>query len=240
MALFEGLDIIRIAKVLLKNWLLILAASLVAAAAGFVWSYYFVAPLYRTHISVYIDNRIDPSDLTQRTQGDLGAAQRLVNTYIAMISSNTVLERVSNELEGKYSPSQIYSMISASGVGNTEILRVTVTSKIPREAMLVANAIAASAPPVIAGFVEGSSVKIIDYAQIPGAPFSPNIPVNILVFFAAGFLFVSGVLTLAEVLDTRIKSAEEIKNMFEFPVLGIIPNFKRGRRGKVYRRRDKK
>ena len=228
---FVEIDLRRILGVLLRKWWLILLLGILGASAAYAYTYYLITPMYQTSISVYVNNaRADAIKSETIESSDLTASQKLVNTYVAIITSNTVLEEVSGEINSFYSASAIRSMVTCSTVKDTEIFNVTVSNPYPDAAALIANAFANVVPIEIPKFLEGSSVKIIDYATVPTAPFTPNIPRNILAGAAAGILLISIILVLIDLFDKRIKSEQDLERLSDIPILGAIPDFQNAKK----------
>jgi len=79
----------------------------------------------------------------------------------------------------------------------------------------------------------GSDVEIVDVAEVPRLPLMTNTTTNLLVG-----LLVSGIMAIAmafacEVLDSRVRTAGQIKELLGLPFLGTLPNVsKRTLRGK--------
>ncbi|MFH7445355.1 hypothetical protein RA265_30460, partial [Pseudomonas syringae pv. tagetis] len=69
----------------------------------------------------------------------------------------------------------VSDMIEAGAVNSTEVFEIQVTSADPEEAERIANCIAELLPGRISEIVEGSSVKIVDYAIVPSHKSSPSI-----------------------------------------------------------------
>ncbi|AEJ01038.1 chain length determinant protein EpsF [Nitrosomonas sp. Is79A3] len=67
-----------------------------------------------------------------------------------------------------------------------------------------------------------SSVSILDTAKIPDTPDSPKILLNIILSVFLGSALALGVGLLAEMLDRRVRSAEDLVDILQVPVLGII------------------
>lgn len=204
-------------------WVIVLS---VVAVVGIVLAYtnLFITPTYRANVTVYVNNSINSGNVEYVTSGDLSVSQKLVSTYVNIIKSDTVLQKVSDEKDLPYTASQLRGMITASQVGSTEIFEVYVTNPDPKMAATIANAIAEVAPNEIANFVEGSSTKIIDYAKIPTSHYSPNYAKNALIGFIAGLVIAIVYLTIKYLLDVHINDAEDLDRMFEYPVLGQIPD----------------
>ena len=230
------IDIWKLVQLYLKKWWVIALFALTAAAISLFYTAKFITPLYRTNVTIYVNNNIRTSEEHQEyvSGGDLSTSQRLVSTYTNMLTSDTVLERVAEATGINCSAGSLRGMISASQVGETEIFKVYVTSADPVEAATVANAIAQTAPDVIADFVEGSSTKIIDYAKVPTGRFTPSYKNNVIKGFAIGVLAAVALLTLQSLLDVRIKEESDLTDLFDIPVLGQIPDLEQGVSGEGY------
>lgn len=218
------LDLMELFRVLLRGIWLIIAATLVAGLMAFLITRFFVTPLYSASVKLYVDNSTETT--TSITSSDISAAKSLVNTYIAIIKSNTVMDEVIAANDSSYSTEGLVGRISASSISGTEVLQVTVTTPNPQEAYELANSIAAIAPRHLSRIVSGSSVKIVDKAKLPQSPSSPNYKKNITVGFVLGFFLSCAFLILRALLDTRIKSEADLNRLADLPVLGSITEFK--------------
>ena len=67
-----------------------------------------------------------------------------------------------------------------------------------------------------------SSVSILDTAKIPDTPDSPKILLNMVLSVILGTLLGLGFGLLAEMVDRRVRSAEDLVDVLQVPVLGII------------------
>lgn len=208
----------------LHHWWVIAVCAIAFFAMALAYTNLFITPQYRASVKVYVNNSVSTSSVEAIASADLSVSQRLVKTYVNIIRSDTVLQKVSEEKNLPYAAAQLRGMITASQVDNTEIFDVYVTHPDPKMAAEIANAIADVAPGEIAGFVEGSSTKIIDYAKVPTAPFTPNYVNNALIGLAIGAVLAVVYLTIRYLLDVRILDAEDLENMFEYPVLGQVPD----------------
>ena len=75
----------------------------------------------------------------------------------------------------------------------------------------------------VAGAVGTNNVSVIDRAQLPGAPFKPNLRKNLSKWLMLGLLAAVLAIALFEILDDTFKSPEEIEEKLGLAVLGIIP-----------------
>ena len=67
-----------------------------------------------------------------------------------------------------------------------------------------------------------SSVSILDIAKIPDTPDSPKLLLNMVLSVFLGVLLGLGAGLLTEMLDQRVRSVEDLVNILQAPVLGVI------------------
>lgn len=65
-------------------------------------------------------------------------------------------------------------------------------------------------------------LTVLAAAQEPTAPFSPNIPQNLLFASLAGLILAAGTILLLEYLDDRIKNSEDAQRVLNLATLGVI------------------
>ena len=218
-----------------KLWLIVLCAVILGAAA-FGYTRYFVTPMYRASVTIYVNNnRVNIEGNTAAlTSSDLSVAQRLVSTYVITLKSDRVLNKVAQELDVNLSAAQIRNMISASAVDETEVFEVQITNADPALAAQIANAIAKVAPDEISEIVVGSSTKIIDYAKVPSSPSSPNVMRNTALGAIIGIALAAVIAILQELLDVRVREEQDVVRISDAPILGRIPDFALDDKGDAY------
>ena len=78
----------------------------------------------------------------------------------------------------------------------------------------------------VAGGVGTNNVSIVDYAQVPGAAYTPRLSRSLMTSLFLG-LMIGGALAFArEHFDDTFKSPEELEENLGLPLLGIIPRVK--------------
>ncbi len=251
---FEEISFKRLTEILMQSISMIVAVTIIVGIIAFVYSETMVVPEYESTVSLYVNNESGKN--TDKILGtDITASQMLVDTYIIIIKSNTVLNEVCEKLEEQgiegYDAESLAKKIDASATNETEIFGVTVRDTNPKHTYMIANIIADVAPPIIKDFVEASSVKVIDYAK-EGKRVSPNIQRNTILGLLIGLILSCGFVVLREMFDMRIKTEDDLTKMFELPILGIIPDindpqnrksgyyyYKRGSRNYEYRKEER-
>ena len=209
-----------------RIWLIVLSA-VVLAVAVYIYSSNFITPRYQATVTLYVNNTV--ADTSEISSSDLATAQRLVDTYVAILQQYSVMEKVADRVEeevGKRpNPESIMNVISASAINETEVFTITVNHTNAKMAMTIANAIADVAPGVIESIVVGSSAKIVDYARMPRGPYTPNNVRNAIYGAIVGALLAMAYVIIWVLTDVRVNGEEDLALISNAPVLGLIPNF---------------
>ncbi len=224
----KEIDIRRVLKELLfKCWIIILAAF-IGASSGFVYSNAFVTPLYTAKAMLYVNNfSSDVQDAVIRmTNSDIFTSQALVKTYMTFLSSYKVLTEVEKDLGGRYTAKEIRGMMKTDSVDDTEIFTISVTHPSPKEAEEITNKIADRAVTIVGEYVEGSTVKIVDYATVPKNRSYPSISRFTMLGGMATGGMAAIIIILLYLFNGKVTNEDDLKTMFDAPIIGRIPNFR--------------
>ena len=222
----EKIDLIRLLRALLRKVWLIILVGIIGGTLAYGWSVYSTVPIYQSSAMFYVNSAFSvssgASDITSRIS--LGTAKDLVSSYIVILNTRETLNDVLDYAGLDYSTWQLKGMISAVPVSETEIFEIVVTNANPEEAELIANAITEILPKRISTIVEGTSVKIVDHAVLPSTPINVNHASAAMKGVLIGFVLVSGLVILFELLDITIRSVIDVELMCKYPVLAMIPD----------------
>jgi uncharacterized protein involved in exopolysaccharide biosynthesis len=75
----------------------------------------------------------------------------------------------------------------------------------------------------ISGERRATNVRVVDQAEVPRGPISPNVRRDMTLAFIAGLVFAVGLAFGFEHLDNRIKTPQELKANLGVPFLGMVP-----------------
>mgnify|MGYP001137218676 CR=1 FL=1 len=234
------IDLWKLLLLYLRRWRLILLCALAAAAISLIYTANFITPLYRANVTIYVNNVKANQQVDYISAANLATSQQLVNTYVNIIRSDTVLEKVVKNARLDYSAEEIRGMMTTAQVDETELFSVYISHPDPEMAAKIANAVATVAPGEIEEFVEGSSTKIIDHAKVPTSRYTPSYRKNTLLGCAAGLdLYLAFQSRIRGVMDERYKLTEyrtedlKLTQLFDLPMLGQIPSFAENERKKA-------
>ncbi|MEN2736315.1 polysaccharide biosynthesis tyrosine autokinase [Microbacterium sp. X-17] len=214
-----------------KRWITILALTLIGGALGFAISSQ-ITPVYRSTSSVFISAR-QGDNTSELLQGST-FAQNVVQSYAALATTDSVL-RPAMDAVGFTGPTGAFaSKISADTPINTVIINISADDPDPAMAQKMAGAVTSSLAqaisaiaPVTTNHQPAITTSVIAPATLPKVPISPNRTLAIVLGAGAGLALGLIYAVTRQLLDTRVRTSQDIQNIAELPVLGRIP---RGRR----------
>ena len=223
------IDFKDLALLLLKRiWLLILAFAI---CFGFI--YYTrelpKRPLYTAVATMYVSNSNETK--YYYSTSDTYNSQNLIKVCSVVMRTDAVASLVRDELkeqDEKYaniSLAAISGSINVTSIEETEVMRITCTTGDPQMSADICNAILSIVPDVLTERIKVGTAEPLDTAVVPmGSTNHPSFRTPALYGFM-GAAVVAVIIVLAYLLDTRIKSKEEITNQYGIPILSEIPNF---------------
>ncbi len=217
------IDVFHLLKILWKRKLLIALVAFVTGIVAFAYSSFIVKPEFTSTTRIYVVNR-NQGDKPGLTNQDLQAGSYLVKDYREIILSQDVLEKVATDLKLELPPKGLASKIKVTVPVDTRIVSISVTDRAPEEASRIANSLREVAAQKIISVTRVSDVTTLEEARPATSPSSPNIRRNTLVGFLAGAVVMVVTVLLVELLDTRVKRPEDIEDVMEIALLGVVPN----------------
>ena len=228
----EGLniDILAILATLWRNIVLIILVASISGALTFTYTLLRVAPSYSATTTLYANkSSFSLGDANFNFTTNLSTTT-LVNIYMLIVHSRTTLEEVIEEADLNLSSGALRGMISVKALTDGAF-SITATSSDPAQAELIANTVAKVLPDRIADIIDGTNVRVIDYAIIPSSRSSPNYVSSTLKGIAVGAALCCVILAAVSFIrtsnDTVIKSSDELRALFpDIPVLASIPDMR--------------
>ena len=217
------IDVFHLLKILWKRKLLIALVAFVTGAVAFAYSSFIVKPEFTSTTRIYVVNR-NQGDKPGLTNQDLQAGSYLVKDYREIILSQDVLEKVATDLKLELPPKGLASKIKVTVPVDTRIVSISVTDRAPEEASRIANSLREVAAQKIISVTRVSDVTTLEEARPATSPSSPNIRRNTMVGFLAGAVVMVITVLLVELLDTRVKRPEDIEDVLQIALLGVVPN----------------
>lgn len=211
-----------------KTQILLIVAILVVI--GIIYSYSFVTPVFTASTTLVLATANDSSAVTSGTQSsesitttDVTLNSKLISTYSELVKSKNVLRQVISNLNIDVEEGELRNNISVSSVKDTELIEIKVTNINPTNAMKIANEIAKVFTEKVGEIYNINNVHVVDDAETPNTPSNVNHIKDIVIFAAVGLVIAVVYVLIANMLDTTIKSSDEIEQGMNIPVLVSIP-----------------
>ena len=217
------IDVFHLLKILWKRKVLIALVAIVTGVVAFAYSSFIVKPEYTSTTRIYVVNR-NQGDKPGLTNQDLQAGSYLVKDYREIILSQDVLEKVATDLKLDLLSKGLASKIKVTVPADTRIVSISVTDRAPEEASRIANSLREVAAQKIISVTRVSDVTTLEEARPATSPSSPNIRRNTMIGFLAGVVVMIATVILIELLDTRVKRPEDVEDVMQIALLGVVPN----------------
>ncbi len=213
-----------------KNYILLIVA--ISMVVGIIYSYFFVKPKYKSQTSLLLAQSNINAQEQEGIVGDVGGIttndvtlnQKLVPTYSVLLKSDSIINEVVDNLNIDVSAEQLKNSITVSAVKDTQLINITVTAEAPRNAKVIADEISKVFIEKIAHDIyKMDNVTIIDSAKEDSNPYNINHTKDIIMFTAIGIVIAIVYVLIANMLDTTVKSQEDIEKKLGLSVISSIP-----------------
>ncbi len=217
----------EVLSALRAGWWIVLAGVLLGANLALA-SVYLRDPLYTSSTQLYLSPGDASSSTTDVVQGGQFTAQR-VASYAQMVTGDELATRIADELAvDGLTPAAVRGGMAASVVPGTVLINVSVTDPSPQRAQQIAAAVGTVFPSLVRDLepsVNGeplTKVSVIDRADLPGAPSSPNPKRDMTLGIAAGLLLGAALAVLRVRLDRSVKDPDEAAELAGAPTIGLV------------------
>lgn len=219
-----------------KHVALIIAIFIVI---GIIYTVGFTVPKYTSSTTLVLTTTSSNSG-SQQTAVDSSATQntttsdaitttdvtlnsKLVSTYSELVKSKNVLRTVINNLNIDVDEEDIRNNVTVSSVEDTELIEITVTNENPTYSEKIANEIANVFAQKIQEIYNINNVYIVDEAEASDTPSNINHIKDVVIFALIGFVISVAYVMVVNMLDTTVKSTQDIEKLTRMPVIASIP-----------------
>lgn len=206
-----------------KHLKLVITLPVVCAIVMGIASFAMMDNTYTATTSMYI---LAKTDGGQMSYNDLSASQMLSNDIATLLDSDSVKSGAAKDLG--LSDLDDYK-IAVSSETTTRVITLSVTGTDAKETAKVARAMANSVSTVAQNVGAAQSINVVDEAKTPESPSDPERLLYVAVAFLAGVFIAIAYVVLADILNMRIRGAEEAEELLGIPVVGRIPAMKGGK-----------
>ena len=223
----EELDLKELFNVFWNKKLQIVLIVAIFAVIGIIYTIGFVTPMYSSYTTLVLataDSTATGAGQTNSiTTTDVTLNSKLVSTYSEIVKSKNILRQVISNLSINISEETLKNNITVTSVNDTELIEITVSNENATYAAKVANEIAKVFTEKVKEIYNINNVHVVDEAEVSSAPSNINHMRDIVIFAFIGVVIAVAYVLIANMLDTTIKSPEDIEKGFGIPVIASIP-----------------
>lgn len=199
----------------------------------------FTTPLYSSSTTLVLassgNKEVNADTNTTITATDITVNSKLVSTYSELVKSKNILRQVISNLGIDINEATLRNNVGVTSVKNTELIEITVKNENPSYAAEIANEIAKVFTEKVKEIYNIDNIQVVDEAEKANSPSNINHSKDIIIFAFIGLIVAIAYVLIANMLDTTIKTPEDIEKGFQIPVIATIPlidNLKNERGGR--------
>lgn len=228
----EELDLKELFSIFWNKKVQIILIVAIFAIIGVIYTMGFTTPKYTSSTTLVLATSNSTTDSTINTNTQSGSItttdvtlnSKLVSTYSELVKSKNVLRQVIQNLGiSNLKEEDLRNNVKVSLVKDTELIEITVTNENANYAAKVANEIAKVFTEKVAQIYNISNVHVVDEAEISMVPSNINHKKDVIIFIFMGVIIAVLYVLISNILDTTVKTAEDVEILLKIPVLASIP-----------------
>lgn len=208
----KNVTIQRIVGVLLHRIKFIILATVVVGLLFFMYSRFVIAPMYSTSTMIYVQNYSS----SQRANANANT-----NSTTPSKAADDTTKKTTNEMTALYDG----CTVNVDVTDGTFFITITVDGTDAQKCANVANQLAEKAAEVYNSKFSYGQIGTLRQAKVPSAPYAPSNTKNMLIGAAIGLIASCLISILIELIDTTIKSEDDIQDIYGIPIFAEIPDF---------------
>lgn len=225
----EEIDLKQLFEMFWNKRAQIILIILIFIVIGIIYSVGFITPMYSSSTTLVLaGTETSATDQNQTTEAitatDITINSKLVATYSELVKSKNILGQVISNLGINVNEEDLRKNVKVTSVEDTELIEITVSNENPEYAAKIANETAEVFKEKIAGEIyKINNVYIVDQATVANTPSNVNYLKDIVIFAFIGAVVAAMYVLILNMLDTTVKTQEDIEASIKLPVLVSIP-----------------
>lgn len=218
----EEIDIKRIIEIIFSKKLIITLIILLSVTLGYVYSYYYKKPEYKSSVTILLvadENKTDKS----LTQTDVNLNNGLISTYSSIAKSSSILQKTIQNLNLDIPVSKLEQNVEAKQIDNTQFLEISVKNESPERAKNIANELAEVFTEQIKEIYNLQNISIVDKAETEENPCNINHMKDMIIFGFAGIVLSIIIVMIIYMFDDTVKEQKDIEKNIKLRTIGTLP-----------------
>ncbi|HBY89807.1 MAG TPA: LPS chain length-determining protein [Aerococcaceae bacterium] len=196
-----------------KYFVRIAGMTIIGAALAVAFMLLFVDRKYESEAQLLVNQ--SSGQETAMQYSELQSNVYLINTYTDIIQGDAVLTAVNESLGNHFKIGELRDAISVTQSQNSQAFYITATMESPVDAQNIVNSIITEFENTLMAFYgdDVTGIYVMSSASYNPNPVSPSIIMYALIGGMLGFIIMAGIALVKELMDTRVKSVDDLTNM---------------------------
>lgn len=218
----DEIDLLKFWESFKKVWGRCVLIVIVLTVLAFCGSKFLLAEQFTASSKLIIvqESTINNSQISYN---DLQTSQKLVTTYSEIMKSEAILDEVIDNLRLDMTAASLNSILTVESKSNTEIIDVSCTTTDPKLSATITNEVVRVFVNKIYDIMNVDNVTVLNEAKVPEVKSGPSNTKNALMGSVIGIVISGLIVVYKSLTDTKIKTVEEVKAIFDYPIIGNIP-----------------
>ena len=211
----RSVDLFSILRDVLRSWVLILMAAIVAAMGCFVYVTETYAPTYTSRATLVVTDTSGSSTV----YSNLSTAMNLAQVFGSLFNDRTLQNRVA-DLAGL---ERFDGTVKAVTVSETNLLVLSVTADSPLRAYQMTKALVDHHTEITGTVIGNAVLEVLEYPTVPAGPYAGmNRSARVKRVALLGALLAAAVVAAVSYFRDTVKNVEDVASKLDMPLLSTL------------------
>lgn len=221
----DTIDLLELTYVLLRRWKLLVLAAIVGALLAGAYHQFLVKPTYQADASIFITNTDSVITIS-----DMQLSSALTEDYSKILTSRSVLKEVIEDQKLDMTFQDLSRLLTITNPDSSHIINIAVNCGDADMARNIANSLMNVGIHRIYQVIGTGEPNVIDYSEADSVvETTPGLKKYLMMGGLLGFILLCGLFTVRFLLDTTLKSEDDITKYLRLPVLSVVPYYEEGK-----------
>lgn len=221
----DTIDLLELTYVLLRRWKVLVLAVIVGALLAGAYHQFLVKPTYQADASIFITNTDSVITIS-----DMQLSSALTEDYSKILTSRSVLKEVIEDQKLDMTFRDLSRLLTITNPDSSHIINIVVNCGDADMARNIANSLMNVGIHRIYQVIGSGEPNVIDYSEADSVvETTPGLKKYLMMGGLLGFVLLCGLFTVRFLLDTTLKSEDDITKYLRLPVLSVVPYYEEGK-----------
>lgn len=226
----DGITLMDLIHIITKHAIIAIATFVVVFLAVCVYTL-VTPPKYTSTAQVfatYSDTSVADGNISSINSASTYIANQ-IRSYPTLATTESVLQPVIDNLGLQTTVKDLAEQLTVENPENTVFVNITAEDGNPQQAASIANGVAESLSNVVENSLYDATrqspvkLSVVQQAQEPASPSSPNVPLYMAAGLVAGLVLGVFAAVLRDLLSTKIEESRDLREIVDAPIMGRVP-----------------